>query len=311
MNINRIRLAWHITDWCNYNCPYCIQTVDHHYASCPKESQEYVESMAKILRPKLHKQKITLTLYGGEVSTYYDLNKIVDILFKDNECDAIVTLLTNLSAPLEKYKNFLNCATDKVRLRIIPSYQWSDIDIFLEKCKFIGGKLGFNFQVTCVVYDKTTLDDVKRVSSKFKELHVPIRFTHGRIPKSNNVFYTLQEGVSEFITEWNKNDFEKITCHITYSNGEEKPCKSRSDILREVAEWENEKGAEFTGMTCFTGLNLTPNGNLRAGSCPDRSKNYLANIFTDDFTLKPYKGVCQGKGFCNLCNSILIWNGKY
>ncbi len=312
LNINRIRLAWHITDWCNYSCPYCIQSVNHHYAKEPKETQEYVESMAKLLRPKLHKQKVTLTLYGGEISTYYNLRRIVEILFKDNESDATVTLLTNLSAPLEKYKDFMNCSDKNLHIRIIPSYQWSNVDEFINKCVFIRKFLGNAFQCSCVVFDKTTLEHLKEVAEKFRKANIPIRFTHGRMPKSNNTFYTLQEGVSDFIINWNKNVFEKITCHITYADGTEKPCFARSDILKEVADYQGFNGAYFKDMMCFTGLNLTPNGNLRAGSCPDRSKLYIANIFEDkDFTLKPYKSKCEGKGFCNLCNSILIWNGKY
>lgn len=311
MNINRIRLAWHITDWCNYSCPYCIQTVEHHYDSHPKETQEYVESIARILREKFTNQKVTLTLYGGEISTYYDLYSIVKILFEDNNCDATVTLLTNLSAPIEKYKSLAELNSSKLRIRIIPSYQWSNSDVFIEKCKVIKQMLGDVFQVTCVVYDKTSLHQLKMISDKFKNNHIPIRFTHGRIPKSYNVFYELQEGVSEFIKKWNEFDFEKVTCRIIYSDGNEKFCKARSDILKEVSEWEGKKGADFTDMMCFTGLTLTPSGNIRCGSCADRDKLYIGNVFSKNFSLKPYKAKCEGKGFCNLCNSILIWNGRY
>lgn len=311
LRLNRIRLAWHITDWCNYNCPYCIQTVNHHYASQPKESQEDVEKVANLLRPKFHNQNVTLTLYGGEVSTFYDLSSICNILFKDNNCDAVVTLLTNLSAPYEKYKSFLNLNIPNVRVRIIPSYQWSNVDVFLDKCKKIILYLDKKFQVTCVVYDGHSLEQVKNVAQKFKEAKIPLRFTFARVPKSNNQFYKLQDGVEDFIKDWNKNYFDKKTCKVIYTDGTECEKQCRSDVLKEVSEYEGLTGASFKDMTCITGLNLTPSGNIRAGSCPDRKDIILGNILTDDISLKPYRAKCEGKGFCNLCNSVVIWNGKF
>lgn len=311
MNLNRVRLAWHMTDWCNYNCPYCIQTVEHHYGIKPKETQEYVEDMAKILRPKFTNQNFTLTLYGGEISRNFDLCRILDILFKDNNSVGSATLLTNLSAPKQVYYDYIYHYINGVKPVIIPSYQWSPIDEFLDKCVMIQNKIGNSYQTTCVVYDKISLEQLKTTASKFKEAGVALKLVHGRIPSTGNKLFDLQDGVREFIDEWNQTVFDKTTCSLTYADGTVKDCQSRSDILKEVADWQGLPGASFKGMRCFTGWNLTPNGNLRPGSCPDKRKKQIINIFeTNDFSLKPYQADCTTDEYCNLCNSVLIWNKK-
>lgn len=311
LKLNRIKLSWHITDWCNYNCPYCIQSVNHHYASQPKESQESVENIAKLLRAKFHNQNVSLSLYGGEISTYYDLNRICDILFKDNNCNANVALVTNLSAPYEKYKSFLSLSNSTLRTSIIPSYQWNNIDVFLDKCKKIKIYLDKKLQVTCVVYDGHSIEQVKNTAQKFKDAKIPLRFTFARIPRSNNQFYKLQDGVEDFIKDWNKNYFDKKNCKIIYTDGTECEKQCRSDVLKEVAEYEGLPGASFKGMTCMTGLSLRPKGDIRAGNCPDRRNIVLGNILKDDVPLKRYRAKCEAKGYCNLCNAPVVWNGRF
>lgn len=312
-NINRIRLSWHLTDWCNYNCPYCIQTCEHHYASKPKETQESREELAKTLRPKFTNQYVTLTLYGGEITFHYDLVKLCEILFKDNNCKGVVTLLTNFSAPIETYQKFMGMNIPGITPIIIPSYQWSNRKSFLPKAQWLKGILREKFQCTCVVYDKTSLKDLNDVTEDFTEAGVPIRFTFGRIPGSGNKFFDFQEGVSEFIKSWNKENFEKFSCKIVYvdERGEQLK-KARGDILKEVSEFEGRDKACFNGMHCTTGLALMPSGDLRAGSCPDRCTVVVGNLFTEPETsVKPYKAICGTDEGCNLCNSILIWNGRF
>lgn len=311
--LNRVRLGWHITDWCNLSCPYCIQTCDHHYDDRPKETTEYVEKIANILRPKFTNQNVDMTLYGGEISHHFDIRKLCEIMFKDNNCDAFVTFLTNLTAPLKVYEDFLKLSSEKdcVRPSVIPSYQWTNPHEFTDKCKVLIDYLGKRFQCTCVVWSATTVEALKRVTSIFEEKDVPIRFTLGRQPNSGNKFFEFKEGVEDFVKEWNKYYFNKSSATVTYVNGEIVHFPARSDVLREIAKEEDLPYACFEGFYCATGLSLLANGKLRAGSCPERSKIVLGNILENpNLDIHSYKDYCHCDKGCNMCNSQLIWNGR-
>lgn len=307
--INQYYIEWHITDWCNYNCPYCIQTVNHHYGIRPKESQEEVEQTASFIRDKIKGQNVTLSFHGGEISVFYDLKKIAEILFNDNGCKGTLSLTTNLSAPIEKYLNFLNANTDGVRTKITSSYQWRDIDSFIEKSKIIK-EMCPSYQITCVVWDKITKEQIEETIKKFSDNELQIRFTHGRIADSGHKLYKLNDNVLNII-QLNNSQYKRISCKIVYSDNKEDTSKSRSEVLREIADFQGLDGASMKGMICFTGCIITKEGDVYDGSCYDRRNGYRGKISDANVSLKPCKKVCTTDKFCNLCDSILVWNGRY
>lgn len=307
--INCWYIDWHITDWCNYSCPYCIQTIDHHYASQPYESQELVEKYAKCIREKIKGRYIHLSLHGGEISQY-DLLSICRILFENNNVVGTVNLTTNLSAPIEKYISFCEQNYgDKIKFKIVSSYHWTDLQKYIDKAKILA-KNYKSFMVVSVVHDKITLEQMKVVAETFKENKIPFKFTHGRIPNANGKLYKISDECLEYLEKINS-EFKIDNAKLIYSDGTTKVFKSRSNLLNQVATDLNLDGANFKGMYCFSGTIIYPSGKVYCGSCPDRKKMYKGLITDPNVSLSPTKEICGGKGFCNLCDCMLIWSGKY
>lgn len=305
--INQWGICWRITDWCNYNCPYCIECVDHHYAKQPKETQKTVEESARCIREKISNKYVLFSLLGGEIG-FYDLVSICRILFEGNNVHGVVNLTTNLSAPLENYISFCEQNYgDKLKFKISASYQWGDIDAFLKKANVL--KNYSSFQCSTVVWSKTTLDEVKKVAERFKENEIIHKFTIGRIPNTTNRLYEISDEIKEFILFENANF--KDTVKVVYSDGKTKTFKKRSDFINHVAREQDGKGAKFKGMYCFTGVQINPDGKVYGGSCHDKIYRYKGMITDKNLSLEPVKKVCSGEGYCGLAHCMLIWSGKY
>lgn len=304
--INKWYIHWRMTDWCNYNCPYCIQT--KHYSTVkPKETQEMLEICAKSIRNKIKGKLINMSIMGGEVS-YFDLNSICKILLEGNDVKGNITLTTNLSYPLEKYIDFYEQKYKNMKFKINASYHWRNKESFLEKAKVLSKYK--SFLVTSVVTNETKLSDMKKTYSMFAENTISFKFVHGREPYTKDSLYVLDDDVIKYINEVNSKN-EKENCKMIYDDGKIKTFKHRSNLLEQVSKDLNLNGASFKNMICFSGTVIYPSQEVYCGSCGERRKMYKGKITDSNVTLSPTKKICKAEGFCNLCDSILIWSGKY
>ena len=313
IDINRIKIQWHVTDWCNYGCPYCIRTVNSHYASRPKETQEHLESIARLVRPKLTGKRCDIAFFGGEVSHHFDLRSVSEILFSGNDVSGSVLMMTNFSAPLDNYRRFVSIreTVPSVAPRINPSYQWSPIDEFVGKCRWLKDALGNRFYVSVVCWSGTAIGRLRDTVARFADEGIEVRLTHGRVPNSGNRLYDLDPDVLDFVIAHNQSARVRGTCHVVGTDGTDRILKGRSDVLRHIADEQCQGGATFRGMTCITGTSVRSNGDVIAGVCKARNRIRLGNVFGGDFSVEPYVAVCDSPGYCTLCNSLLIWNGKW
>jgi len=97
---NFFNITWYITGWCNYHCPYCINS----NMKCSWISEEIILNRAEKLNNLINAlnidKPISLKLLGGEV-TYYDLIAVLDKIKKL----AKIILITNLSQPISYFIN--------------------------------------------------------------------------------------------------------------------------------------------------------------------------------------------------------------
>ena len=115
---NTFSLTWGMTSWCNYRCPYCIQT--YHSKDKPSEA-DLILRARKINELLLARKKtnINLSLLGGEI-TFYDLTKIIS----EFSCGiSQLVLITNFSQKIEYFKNLYTfCESKKIILNLMCSY---------------------------------------------------------------------------------------------------------------------------------------------------------------------------------------------
>jgi len=306
LEMNKVNIQWQLTDWCNYNCPYCIQAINHQYDTKPKETQEVIFQRAYKIREGIKNKLVRFSMHGGEVSFHYDLKTLSEILFKDNNITGSYTLTTNLSAPIENYNNFFNADVGDVKQKISASYQWVNLDNFIDKYNSIEG----NKEASIVVYPEKTLEEIYDVYYKFKKNNIVFRFTHGREPGSHKMF-DLNKDIIDFITKSNEENFSKYASKVIYNDNTEKLIRCRADLLIELSNYLKSNYINMFGMKCFSGIIIYPSGKVYSGACSCRKSDYIGNLDIDKISFKNKMYICPGGASCNLCGSELIWNGKF
>jgi len=124
---NMFEVKWHVTNWCNYRCPYCIQGSHKGIKWLPEEVViERAKNLNKLLKEK--NKWISLQILGGEVC-FYNWPKIL------NEINNVklVFITTNFSNKLEYFKELYDyCASRGIYLKLLCSYHETG-DSFFEK----------------------------------------------------------------------------------------------------------------------------------------------------------------------------------
>lgn len=288
-----ITMHWNMTYWCNYNCPYCIQKGVK--PNGMDTSQEKLELFASKLRKMFSGKTVKLTILGGEIS-FFNLNKICEILFKDNNCNGMVMLITNLSAPAEVYKNFLQQNYENINLIIRASYQWVEINSFVSKVKEINNK---NLSICDIVVDDTkTMEEILRVKNIFEKNNISCAFTTGRIPMTNSTkYFNVSPEIKQFI-EHSANNVSLKALKVKFRNIDKPIMRNRSFVLATNNLLGN--GARFENFNCIPALQIYPNGDIYNGMCHESKK--IGNLLDENsYTYKPYAIKCSGKYGCSLC----------
>ena len=144
----RCFIKWRLTDWCNYNCSYCIRAaftqnrVDTLERDFDKSWQRVLKAAPEVNRILNEFGRPTkIDLIGGEI-TFFDLPKLLDIL--DSKYLETINITTNLSNTLESYLKLLEiCEKRNVELSLTASYHYekADINEFFEKAKVLSTRM--------------------------------------------------------------------------------------------------------------------------------------------------------------------------
>lgn len=295
-----ISVHWNMTYWCNYNCPYCIQQGVK--PNGMDTSQEKLELFSSKLRKMFSGKKVNLVILGGEVS-FFNLNKICEILFKDNNCSGRVMLITNLSAPAEVYKNFLQQNYENLNFTIRASYQWVEINGFISKVKEINNK---NLSICDIVVDDTkTIEEILRVKNIFEKNNIGCAFTTGRIPMTNSTkYFNVSPEIKQFI-EHSANNVSTKTLKIKFRNIDKPIMRNRSFVLA-TNNLLGNNGAKFENFNCLPTLQIYPNGDVFNGMCSENKK--IGNLLDENSCdYKPYIIKCSGKYGCSHCSITTLY----
>lgn len=312
-----INITWYMTGWCNYSCPYCINS----QMRCPWIDESIIINRAininKLLNNNFPNNKISLKLLGGEV-TYYNLQSILDKISKLNK----VSLITNLSQPIEYFidlAKYLDKREIKFVLICSKHEQNKDFDTkfitLSKKLRELNTLTGRKFaffepQLNVVVddnFDWSKLDIF--VDNKITKINPTIKRnldeTNVTISETTlnkiKYFKDLQE---KFVLSKNP----KLNYHIKLTE-EEKDINSPLSLTNYL----DNNGFMSNGFMCSAGINtlaILPDGKISRCNCPYLSDKPIGSI--DDnpnikLELQPIKCNLDSNHRCILVYGNNVW----
>jgi organic radical activating enzyme len=172
---NAILVRWHVTEWCNYNCPYCPQThgryqpkgnsfTAHAFDNFP------LDQWLQAFRRHFSGCRLSLVLSGGEV--LLDRKNMSLLLTAFHEMAEVEWLRidTNVSWKLDCYKEI-----DKSKILLMCTYHPSQVDEqqFFEKIqRFLEG--GFQIGMINYVMTPQQREQYFVCKEKFRKLGIPL-----------------------------------------------------------------------------------------------------------------------------------------
>ena len=168
-------VRWHVTEWCNYHCPYCPQT---HGRYAPKENGATAHAFdnfplalwLQAFRRHFTNQRLSLVISGGE--PLIDKKNMPLLLtafheMKEVEC---IRINTNVAWKLDWYRN-----VDKSKIILMCTYHPTQVDEpqFFAKIERL---LESGFQIGMINYVMTSQQREKYFvyKEKFSKLGIPL-----------------------------------------------------------------------------------------------------------------------------------------
>lgn len=208
---------WKICDKCNFECSYCdVGNVKENFWF----SNNYkfvISKLSKINYPF----KICLT--GGETTLHENLLEIIKLLSK-NENVIEILVFTNLSKPINYFKQFNKEKFNKVKLCISfhPEYHK---DLFLKKCKELNELDEINLKLNVMLSDLEKFWDKTEVVLNFLlENNIEYSLSTILANKAYNSVYTAKIWKRFDYFFLNSKSFDDVK--IEFSNGEIKQYKN-------------------------------------------------------------------------------------
>lgn len=262
--MSRLRpvINWNIVGGCNYRCSYCVQK---HQAGIGGPNDEQLDAALQCLA--LLPESFEVKISGGEP---FMLKRLPDVAVRLAAAGHTVSLLTNLSVPLDTIRNFINSADTALRTFSCSLHleQTSEAD-FLARALAVRDLLAPFASATFVV------------NSVVRPGHIDtLGDTRRRFEASGIKFYPqlMREDGKPVRYGWL--DRRRIARHF-------------GDLTQ---PGEMNRGFSFTGHLCHAGHRyfiITPKGN--AYTCYPGKRygdGYLGNLFDGSFTLRDGPAPC-------------------
>lgn len=310
---------WHLTDWCNYNCPYCIYCNKNGKSLFNKE-EALIPIARKINEFILNKlddeRQITIRLIGGEV-TYYNLINIMSQIEKVNK----VILITNFSRDLEYFYDLeLYFKSRGIKFILICSKHAENINFdkkFIELTKWCKNNRCIEPQATVVVTPSFKPEDIDFLRSNgiWK-----IRLTRQRDDNQNNV--ELSKDILNFISEYNEMYEKRVwrlgqLHRVNFSDGTYKDFICASNFTNFL----DENGFIPDGFICDIGkscISVDYKGDVTLTRCAYLKDKVIGNILNWQDIELPTEGIechLNGNGSrikrCDLCAGVNIYKKEY
>lgn len=302
-------LTWKMTGWCNYHCPYCINSNGRSNFTKWVPEEKMIEK-AKRLNTILENNKIILPLkiklIGGEVC-YYNLWNILDEF--NNISKLLIT--TNFSRELGYYKKLYNyCNSRGISLLLILSYHSENIE-FKEKVRELTYWCrNLNFpepQIVYVVTPDFNFDDLEY----YKENKINrLKFIVEKTKETSMI--TLSEEQQQKLEYYTKlYDSNSRTYKVTFKDGS---VEYFSNIYQFLNKLDNG-GFIADNYYCDAGMNkltLSYDDILYLNRCKFIDNIHLGSIW-DDIKIDNKNVLCKATDEdnpnfrCNLCSSISVW----
>ena len=296
---------WHVTGWCNYNCPYCINR-KWKCGWIPEEKKiEEAKKINELIKKSDIKDKISFRLIGGE-PTYYNWCKILEYI---ERIDKIV-LVTNFSRELDYFKEiYAYCKKRKIRLFLGLSKHdenknFDEKAIELTKwCKENGYAAP---QITIVAGEDFDPNYVKYLNQNgITRVRVSLLRD---MDQANKLSQELRDTVYEFnrIHEIDRGNYRQF--EVTFRDGTKEQFCCASDITNLM----DEGGFNPEGFYCSSGptcIAILPNSDVVRNKCDFLKDQVLGNLLTDDIIIPTNPVLCQiNKKFgttdrcCTICS---------
>ena len=302
-------ISWYITGWCNYNCPYCINSDLRCNWIDESVIIQRAENLNNLINNNLKDKNISLKLLGGEV-TYYSLERILDKITKLDK----VSLITNLSQPVEYFidlAKYLDKREIKFVLICSKHEQNKDFDnkfiMLSKKLRELNTLTGRKFaffepQLNVVVddnFDWKTLDIF--VNNGIIKINPTVKrdLNEKNIEIKNSTLLKIKnfkEEQEKFVI----NKTKKLSYRVIFND-----CEKDFNSALSLTNYLDNNGFLSKGFMCNAGvktLAIMPNGDVFKCSCPYLINYKIGNINNyEDINLDFKNVICNISDNCR-CN---------
>ena len=297
---------WHVTGWCNYNCPYCINRKWKCDWISEERKIEEAKKINELIKKSNIKDKISFRLIGGE-PTYYNWPKILDYI---ERIDKIV-LVTNFSRELEYFKEIYSyCRKRKIKLFLGLS-KHDENENFDEKaieltkwCKENGYA---EPQITIVAGEDFDKDYVEFLRSNgINRIRVSLLRSQ---EQSNNISSDLKDQVYNYNRLYEADRGKYRQFEVTFKDGTKEQFCNASDITNLM----DDGGFNPEGFYCSSGpttIAILPNSDVVRNKCDFLKDDVLGNLLTDDIQIPSEPVLCTiNKKFGTLNRCCTVCSG--
>ena len=318
-------INWHITGWCNFHCPYCINNEFSTKFTSNETVFKIADKINEYINTNLRNKRVQLRLIGGE-PTYYDIPKILDRI---EHLDRL-TVVTNFSRDNEFFKNLYEyCGKRNIYFFLICS-QHEEHPNFLGKVSELtqwcrethDRRMVFKVpQVTLLAdsnFSQATLDNYLKAGIK------KIRISIIRDEDQNHESLTKEQ--LKLVYAWNKEyeeNNQKIYEEKNMSNkGFKVTFKDNSvENFVNATHFTNlieDGGLDPSNFYCSSGITnmvIMPNGDIIINKCDYWKDVKWGNILQDNVKLPDKCMLCpiiksEHKTKCTLCSGVNLFRSE-
>ena len=232
----------------------------------------------------IHNRQVKIDLIGGEISLFDDLCKLIDTLLFTN-CIAEVNITTNLYRDVEYYLalcKISKCKNKKISITASYHYEYTDLDIFMDKAKVLYEELGDSFKC------ETVITNVNKNVDTF-------------IEKCNEIgcHYMCEEDLLDMSKRGKTVRNYKVgnRYKVIHDDGTESLYTTRNEVIKKYGK--NGIAMDTRGMRCTRDSNYVYI-ELNA-AIPCHSRVYIKN-----YRVSEYPQLCQ-IGSCTLCGHMSVF----
>lgn len=234
-----LKISINLTDYCNYNCNYCIADVPNKINK-QNIKKEYIKFFFDYIKRKhISDIKFRVNLLGGEPTLYKDIDFVIDSILY-NYPDTILKLVTNGSASIDYYEKMIN----KYNIRLNISYhpEFADDEHFIDILQMLNKNSYNNYEIL-ILLDYDYYDKIISFVNKLNNYEYNIGVNYivlAGIDYNNTKFSIFNDLISSknniYGLELYRLTFEKKVINLSY---------------KDISSFNSNNINIFKGMKCY------------------------------------------------------------